>query len=150
MRRLVSSLVVLMALATPAHAQGAKSLLKYGKWLLAGGALGMYYLASENHDLADDNYHALERRCFEDPRLCDLDASGSYSDPGTEGLYQESLRYDSRARRWLFGGEAALVGSAFIFVWELTRRTSKPDNIPFEPELRSLYRGTGVGLKVPF
>jgi hypothetical protein len=110
----------------------------------------MNYLASKNHDLADDSFHALERRCLKDPPLCDLNASGTYSDPGSEGLYQESLRYDHRARRWLFAGEAALVSAAVIFVWELTRSTSKPHNIPFEPEIRSMYRATGVGLKVPF
>jgi hypothetical protein len=148
--RAISSLIVLATLAAPAHAQGGKPLFRYGKWVLAAGALGMNYVASKNHDLADDNYHALERRCLDDPRLCDLDASGRYSDPGSEGLYQESLRYDRRARRWLFGGEAALLGAATIFVWELTRRTSRPDNIPFEPEVRSLRRATGVGLRVQF
>jgi hypothetical protein len=150
MRRPIASLVVLIMLATPAYAQDGRPLSKYGKWMLAAGAMGMYYLASESHDLANDNYRALGRRCFDDPRLCDLDASGRYSDPGSEELYQESLRYDRRARRWLFGGEAALVGAAVIFLSELARHTPKPDNIPFEPELRSLYRGAGVGLKVPF
>jgi len=150
MSRLISSLVVLMVLATPAYPQGGRPLFKYGKWVLAAGALGMNYLAAKAHDRADDNFHALERRCLIDPRLCDLNASGRYSDPGSEGLFQESLRYDGRARRWLFGGEAALLSAAAIFVWELTRHTSKPDNIPFEPEVRSLRRGTGVGLKVPF
>jgi hypothetical protein len=68
----------------------------------------------------------------------------------SETFYQESLRYDRRARRWLFGGEAALLGSAAIFVWELTRHKSKPDNIPFEPELRTLKQATGVGLRMQF
>jgi hypothetical protein len=35
-----------------------------------------------------------------------------------------------------------------MFVWELTRRTDKPDNIPFEPEVRSLERATGVGVRI--
>ena len=68
----------------------------------------------------------------------------------SEALYQESLRYDRQARWWLFGGETALAGAAAMFVWELTRHTPKPDNIPFEPEVRSLPNATGVGLKVEF
>jgi hypothetical protein len=51
---------------------------------------------------------------------------------------------------WLFGGETALAGAAAMFVWELTRHTPKPDNIPFEPEVRSLRQATGVGLRVAF
>jgi hypothetical protein len=35
-----------------------------------------------------------------------------------------------------------------MFVWELTRHTEKPDNIPFEPEVRSLKQATGVGLRI--
>jgi hypothetical protein len=37
-----------------------------------------------------------------------------------------------------------------MFVWELTRHTPKPDNIPFEPEVRSLPNATGIGLRVEF
>lgn len=144
------SLVALLIFVAPAYAQGSKPLLKYGKFVLAAGALGMNFLAARNHDRADENFHALERRCLDDNRLCDLNASGTYSDAGTENLFQASLHYDRRARRWLFGGEAALLSSAAIFVWELTRHTSKPDNIPFEPEVRSLPYGTGVGLRLQF
>ena len=42
------------------------------------------------------------------------------------------------------------IGAAAMFVWELTRHTPKPDNIPFEPEVRSLRVGTGVGVRVKF
>jgi len=43
-----------------------------------------------------------------------------------------------------------LLGAAAIFVWELTRHTPKPDNIPFEPELRTLKEATGIGLRMQF
>ena len=69
---------------------------------------------------------------------------------GTEQLYQASLRYDGHARRWLFAGETALVGAAAIFVYEITRHAHKPDNIPFEPEVRSLRQATGVGVRIGF
>ena len=39
-------------------------------------------------------------------------------------------------------------GAAAMFVLELARHTPKPDNIPFEPEVRSLREGTGVGLRI--
>jgi len=134
--------------ATPARAQGVHPLVKYGKWVLAAGALGMNYMAARAHDRADDRFDALEARCLDNHALCALDAGGSYADPTSETLFQESRRYDRHARRWLFGGESALLGAAAMFVWELTRSTPKPDNIPFEPEVRELNRATGVGVKV--
>jgi hypothetical protein len=150
MRRALLTLLLLAGLVARAQAQGARPLFKYGKWLLAAGAVGMNYLAAKNHDKADDAFNAIEGRCVVDPRLCDLDGSGRYIDQQNEASYQQSLKYDRRARRWLFGGEAALVGSAAIFVWELTRHTAKPDNIPFEPEIRSLRQATGIGLRFDF
>ena len=151
MRRVIAALAALhLLVALPGYAQGGRPLFKYGKFLLAAGALGMNYLAAKDHNRADDNFHALERRCLSDNSLCDLDASGRYSDGASEAFYQESLRYDRRARGWLFGGEAALLGSAAIFVWELTRHTHTPDNIPFEPEIRTLREATGIGFRLQF
>ncbi len=134
----------------PAAAQGSKPLFKYGKFVLAAGALGLNYLAAKDHDRAEEHFDALERRCLDDNRRCDLNVEGRYSDTESEALYQATAHYDRRARRFLFGGETALLGSAAIFVWELTRHTPKPDNIPFEPELRSLYRATGLGVRINF
>lgn len=154
MSRLVALVLALVLATAPARAQdlgtGSKPLVKYGKWVLAAGALGMNYLAARAHDRAQDNFDALEERCFADHALCDVDASGRYVDATSERLYQESLRYDRHARRWLIGGETALVGAAALFVWELTRHTPKPDNIPFEPEVRSLRQATGVGVRIGF
>ena len=77
--------------------------------------------------------------------------SGTYADPEIEGLYRTSQHYDRRARLWLIGGETALAGAAALFVWELTRPKGRPDNIPFEPEVRSLRAGgTGLGLRLAF
>jgi hypothetical protein len=156
MTRIVALLLAFALASSPALAQqatpggGSKPLVKYGKWLLAAGALGMNYLAARAHDRADDNFDALEQRCLADHALCDLDASGRYADAQSEAFYQTSLRYDRQARRWLFGGETALAGAAALFVWELTRHTPKPDNIPFEPEIRSLPQATGVGFRLAF
>jgi hypothetical protein len=142
--------LVLLCFAESAHAQARGPLFKYGKWVLAAGALGMNYLAAKDHDRADDNFDLLEQRCFANSALCDLNDSGRYRDELNEIYYQQSVHYDRRARRLLIAGEAALIGSATIFVLELTRRTSKPNNIPFEADIRSLRQATGVGLRVSF
>jgi hypothetical protein len=143
-------LALLVTAAPAARAQGTSPLIRYGKWVLAAGAVGMNYLADRAHDRADNQFDILRSRCFDDRDLCALDGSGRYSDAGTEELYQASLRYDGRARRWLYAGETALVGAAAMFVYELTRHAPKPDNIPFEPEVRSLRQATGVGVRIGF
>jgi hypothetical protein len=143
-------LALLVTAAPTAKAQGTSPLIRYGKWVLAAGAVGMNYLADRAHDRADNQFDILRSRCFDNRDLCALDESGRYSDAGTEELYQGSLRYDGHARRWLFAGETALVGAAAMFVYELTRHAPKPDNIPFEPEVRSLRQATGVGVRIGF
>jgi hypothetical protein len=149
-RPLVLVLALLATAAPAARAQGTSPLIRYGKWVLAAGAVGMNILADRSHDHADEQFDALETRCFADRSLCAIDGSGHYLDSGSETLYQASLRYDRHARRWLFGGETALVGAAALFVYELTRHAPKPDNIPFEPEVRSLRQATGVGFRIGF
>jgi hypothetical protein len=140
--------------AAPLRAQqltrSSPPLVKYGKWLLTAGAVGMNYLAARAHDRAQDNFDRLEDRCFELHSLCLVGDDRRYVNQESEQLYQESLRYDRQARRWLFGGETALVGAAAMFVWELTRHSPKPDNIPFEPELKYLRGATGLGLRFEF
>jgi hypothetical protein len=146
-----TSLLLVLGLslaAAPVRAQEVHPLVKFGKWVLAAGALGMNYMAARAHDRADEQFDALEARCLDNHALCTLETGGSYTDPTSETLFQESRRYDRQARRWLFGGETALLGAAAMFVWELTRSTPKPDHIPFVPEVRELIGGTGVGVRV--
>jgi hypothetical protein len=131
-------------------AQQTSPLIRYGKWLLAAGAVGMNLAAARAHDRAEDSFEAIEDACFANSTRCTLGPDGSYADRQIEGLYQTSLHYDRSARRWLIAGETALVGAAVFFVWEMTRKTHKPDNIPFEPEIRMLPRATGVGLRFGF
>lgn len=133
-----------------AEAQGLSPLVKYGKWVLVAGSAGMNYLALRAHNRAEDAFDALESRCSATHSRCSLGPSGAYLDPEIEGLYQSSLRYDRIARGWLIGGETALAGAAVLFVWELTRPKGRPENIPFEPELRILPRATGLGFRIGF
>ena len=141
-------LVLLLTVSGTTQAQGP--LVKYGKWLLVAGSVGMNYLAVRSHNRADDAYDALEEQCLANQARCRVGAQGQYTDPDIEGLYQSSLRYDRRARGWLIGGETALAGAAALFIWELTRPKDRPDNIPFEPEVRSMGGRTGLGLRVRF
>ena len=144
------ALMLLLALLLPASsaAQESRPLVRYGKWVLAAGAVTMNLLAAQAHSRADRAFDAIEDACFENSTRCLLGPDGAYADPVMEDLYQSSLDYDSEARRWLIAGETALVGATALFVLELTRKVHKPENIPFEPEIRSLRRATGVGLRV--
>jgi hypothetical protein len=142
-------LTAFLLLSGPAQAQG--QVVKYGKWALLAGAIGMNYLAVRAHDRADNAFDVIEAECTVQPARCALGPGGGYADPALEDLYQTSLRYDRRARLWLIGGESALVGSAAMFIWELARPKNRPDNIPFEPEMRVMPSGrTGLGLKMIF
>jgi hypothetical protein len=147
MRRALAVPLLLLLLAGPAEAQGP--LVKYGKWVIVAGSVGMNYLALRSHNRADDAFNNLKALCIDRSR-CDLAPGGAYLDPQIENLYQSSLRYDRIARGWLIGGEAALAGAAALFVWELTRPKGRPGNIPFEPEVRSMRWGTGLGFRVAF
>ena len=149
MTRTITALLLLLLLASGmAEAQGP--VVKYGKWLLVAGSLGMNYFALQSHNRADDAFNALEARCLANHDRCTLGAGGQYTDPETERLYQTSLRQDRVARGWLVGGETALAGAAVLFIWELTRPKGRPRNIPFEPEVRSMRGATGLGLRLAF
>jgi hypothetical protein len=151
MSRVLSALLAFaVALATPVAAQGSGPLVRYGKWVLAAGAVGMNLLAARAHNRADDAFEAIEDACDIARARCILGPDGTYADRRIETLYQTTLHYDRSARRWLIAGETALLGAAALFVWEMTRKTHKPDNIPFEPEVRSLNRATGIGLRFGF
>ena len=147
-RRSSALLLLLLLAGGAAEAQGP--VVKYGKWLLVAGSIGMNYFALQSHDRAGDAFNALEARCLANHARCALGAAGQYTDPETERLYQTSLRQDRVARGWLIGGETALAGAAALFIWELTRPKGRPRNIPFEPEVRSMRGGTGVGLRMAF
>ena len=149
MKRMLLLVTAFLLLSGPVQAQGP--VVKYGKWALLAGAIGMNYLAVRAHDRADNVFDVIEAECRTDQERCALGPSGGYADPALEDLYQTSLRYDRRARLWLIGGESALVGSAAMFIWELARPKNRPDNIPFEPEMRVMPAGrTGLGLRVAF
>jgi len=151
MKARVCSALLLLVLLLAGRAEAQGPAVKYGKWVLLAGSIGMNYLAVRAHDRAENSFNVLESRCGEDQARCALGPGGTYADSEIEGLYQTSLRYDRHARLWLIGGESALASAAVLFVWELTRPKGRPDNIPFEPEVRSLRAGgTGLGVRLAF
>ena len=150
---LVAAAALLTLTPGPLAAQEASPsppLVKWGKWALLGGSITMNLLAADAHDAANEAFALIEDRCAADETRCITSDDGSYLDSETESLYQQSLRYDRRARGWLVGGQGALVGAAALFIWEFTRPKSLPKNIPFEPEIEVGVRETRLGLRVGF
>jgi len=151
MRRLLFSLGLLSLLAAPeVSAQGSPAPVKYGKWLLLAGAVGMNFAAANAHRDADDFFDELDDRCTSDHALCAQGPNGAYLDAESERLYQSSVTMDQRARTWLIGGEAAALGAAVMFVWEFARPKAAPGNIPFEPRVSIRPERTELGLTVRF
>ncbi len=148
MRHLGAALALLLAVPSAVPAQEVGPIIRYGKWVLAAGAVGMNLLAAEAHGDAEDAFDQVESACLSNSIRCIINNEGRYADSEVENFYQSSLHHDRVARRWLIFGETALIGAAAMFVWEFTRKTHEPDNIPFEPEVRSLRNATGVGLRI--
>lgn len=122
--------------------------VKYGKWALLAGSLGMNVAAARAHDASERTIDELESYCEADIARCATLPDGSYVDPAAEGLFQATLDHDRRARRWLVGGEAALLGAAALFIWEFTRPKAPPANIPFEPEVSVRNGTTRLGVRI--
>ena len=130
--------------------RSSPALVKYGKWILFAGALGMGYQAMQSHHDADDAFDALKDYCFDDTIRCQRGSNGKYLDPHSESLYQSSLSHDRVSRRWLIGGEVALLGAAGLFIWELSRPKRPNPNIPFEPTVGFRGARTEFGVRFGF
>jgi hypothetical protein len=151
MKRLLL-LVTLGAALVSSHlaAQSSPAPIKYGKWILLAGAVGMNVAAANAHRDADRYFDQLDDRCATDETLCEVGPGGAYRDAESERLYQASLTMDRRARGWLFGGETAALGAAVLFVWEFARPKGPPENIPFAPKVSSRAGGTDIGVMIRF
>jgi hypothetical protein len=156
MRR-VSLVLLLMALASAsAEAQQVQvqrrspALIKYGKWGLLAASVVMNLMAREAHQKADDAFAVVQDACSLDRTRCTTLPDGAYADTELEQQYQRSLDYDDSARKWLVGGETALVGAAVGFIWELTRSRTRRTNIPFEPEVSERAGRTQLGFRYSF
>ena len=158
----VRAIVVLLVLfAAPACARRAMAqrpaatripaAAKYGKWALLAGSIGFNLAALHQHHLADDTFAQLSDLCTAADHIrCATGPDGRYADPVAEGIYQSSLRSDRRARLWLIAGETMLLGSAAVFVWELSRPKGPNPNIPFTPRVGMMGDRATLGIAIAF
>ena len=158
-RRAIAALLVLTvapacarhAVAQSPAATHIPSAAKYGKWALLAGSIGFNLAALHQHHLADDTFAQLSDLCTgADHARCATGPDGRYVDPVAEGIYQNSLRSDRRARLWLVAGETMLLGSAALFVWELSRPKGPNPNIPFTPRVGMIGDRTTLGVAIAF
>lgn len=155
MKRLVLLLLCLGLAGQSVQAQQpvltrSHPLIKYGKWATLAASVAMNLLAAQAHNKADDAFEVISLACVQSTSNCGTLSDGRYADPFLERKFQESLQLDRSARRWLIGGETALVGTAVMFIWELTRSKTRPGNIPFEPQVGERNGRTEVGVSFSF
>jgi hypothetical protein len=106
---------------------------KWAKWPTLAAAVGLTAAAITRKADADDVYDRLQAFCLEASGQCNSAPDGTYLNPEAEALYQETLRLDLQARRWMIGGQGFLFLSGGMFLIDLVAGSSKPKNIPFTP-----------------
>jgi hypothetical protein len=121
----------------------------YGKWLALAGSVGLTAVAILRNEDADQVYDGLASLCRAGGETCVLNAEGTYVNPEAELLYQETLRLDSQARKWMIGGQAALVAAGAMFVVDLVSGTRRPKDIPYT-RVEYFADGRRVGLRFRF
>jgi hypothetical protein len=121
----------------------------YGKWFALAGAAGLTAVAILRNSDADQIYDGLTQLCRAGGETCVLNDEGTYTNPEAEALYQETLRLDSQARKWMAGGQATLVLAGAMFVIDLVAGTKRPKNIPYSP-LEVFSDGQQTGIRFRF
>jgi len=112
-----------------------RGVVHYGKWGAALVAAGFTALGAHEHANSNRVFSQLLDMCRSDNESCALGPTGTYLNGTAEGLYQSSIHYDRRARLRLLLGQTSLLVSAGLFVADLRHHASRPDNIPFHPQL---------------
>jgi hypothetical protein len=120
--------------------------IRYGKFAAFGLAAGFTALGAVTHHRADAYFSDVLTLC-RDRGPCPIGPDGRYANAAAEALFQRVVRSDRSARLWLLGGQAALAGSAVLFVLELKRKKG-PENIPFSPYVAAGSFGTRVGVRL--
>jgi hypothetical protein len=106
---------------------------RWVKWPTLAAAVGLTAAAIVRKDDADQYFDRLESLCSADSDACRVGPAGTYLNPEAEALYQETLRLDAQARRWMIGGQGFLFVSGGLFLIDLVAGQSKPKNIPYTP-----------------
>jgi len=124
--------------------------LRIAKWSTAALTAAVAGIGVASYMRADERYAALERACVESPEACAARLpNGAYADARLEAMYQEVLRYDSRARIALIGSQLGLAASVVLFIMDL-RDDTTPPNIPYDPRALRIgpSRDGGVELRL--
>lgn len=139
---LLGLLILALPLCSPASAQEPArqdqrswyaAVSHWAKWPTLAGALGFTAAAIFQKQDADNVYDRLQTLCHNTSEACLLGADGTYVNRDAEALYQETLRLDGKARRWMIGGESTLALSGVMFLLDLVAGQTEPKNIPFTP-----------------
>jgi hypothetical protein len=142
-----------LAAQQPPTAPGARpwfvTTSKWAKWPALAAAIGLTAAAITKKSDADQSYDILQTVCLEDPDACALAPNGAYLNPDAEALYQETLRLDAQAGRWMIGGQGFLFLSGGMFLLDLAAGSSKPKNIPFSGLEAYATPGT-IGFRLRF
>lgn len=134
----------------PPQRRSVPAPVRIGKWATLAGSVFLGISAYNAHQDAESSYDALLDRCRTVEFACLLDENNRYLDPASERLYDDSQGADRRAARYLIGSEVLFVATAAGFIWELTRREEKPENIPFVPRITQSRSETRVAWTLRF
>ena len=124
--------------------------LRVAKWTSAAMTAAIAGFGLAAYTRADDRYRELESACVEDPETCAQRLpNGAYADARLEGLYQDVIRLDNRARLALIGSQVSLAASVVFFILDL-RHDSTPPNIPYDPRALRVTPGPGGSVEFGF
>ncbi len=150
-----------LAIALPAVAQAQSpspqprttpwyvSVSHYGRWVALAASAGFIAVAVNRHDQASQEYQALVLFCHQQQQRCVLGTDGKYLDPVPEARFQETLKLDARAGRWIMAGQITLFAAGGMFLIDILDRDHSPKNIPYTPF--EAYAAPGrLGLQMRF
>lgn len=121
----------------------------YGRWGALGAAVAFTAAAAVRQNDADEVFTGLNDLCRANSNLCRVDIQGRYVSEEAETLFQETLRLDGQARRFLIGAQASILASGVMFLVDLIAGDNRPENIPLTP-FELYHQPNRMGLKVPF
>lgn len=137
----------------PGTSHGSRFVIHWGKWATAAGAIAFTAMGAREHHYSDVEWNQLLDVCRNNNADCSVGSNGRYVNNNAELLYQASIKFDGRARRWLIGAQAAALATAALFITDLRHHTDEPGNIPFKPvslEVAPTRTGAALSVRVAF
>jgi hypothetical protein len=137
----------------PPAGGASRPLVHWGKWATAAGAIALTAMGAREHHYSDVEWNQLLDICRNNNSDCMVGAGGRYLNANAELLYQASLQFDRRARRWLLGAQATAFATAALFIADLRHHSDGPENIPFHPvslDLSPTRSGATLSVRVAF